>query len=73
MDWQPMESAPKNGIEVYGKVNGRRRVIKWGKIPHIPFFGWLTFDHLVHKEYEFCEPTEWKPRKVKSPYRVSYD
>ncbi len=61
-DWLPMNIAPKE-MTIYGLVNGRRRVVRWTKIDHIPLYFWHCWDS-VNKKWLLLtnEPSGWLPR-----------
>lgn len=58
-DWEPMETAPRDGKVILGLVNGSERRIQWDN--HVNF--WLDFDEVrayVDRVLR-TEPTGWRP------------
>jgi hypothetical protein len=74
MDWQPIETAPKDGTRFKAKGfrigTGRnfmdrhgvryrlQRITWWGKTSHIPLYGWC---HGTVENVDRWEPTHWSP------------
>ncbi len=59
MQWQPMESAPKDR-RILGAVSGQTRVILWGKTSHVPMYGFCLADQ-GPENFDLCKPTHWQP------------
>lgn len=67
-EWQPIETAPRDGTRFQAKsiskliVAGRRPVIKrvtwWGKASHVPLYGWC---HGRGENVDLWQPTQWAP------------
>ena len=59
-EWQAMDSAPKDGTLFIGAVDGKARLVAWGKISHIPLYGFCLADQGA-EDFDLCEPTHWMP------------
>lgn len=57
VDWQSMEVAPRE-TRLLGRVAGRVRFIRWGKVSHVPIYGWVLVDQ-GPEDCELCEPSGW--------------
>ena len=67
--WQPIETAPKDGTRIIGRrsyaerYTGRLRYERhktfWGKTSHVPIYGW-NYGRDV-EDQELWEPTHWMP------------
>lgn len=68
------ETAPKDGTAFLGIVEGRVRVIRWGKTSHVPLYGFCLADQGV-EDFDICEPTHWMPLplppRAPEPYEAS--
>ena len=74
-EWQSIESAPRDGTLILGKLaecpkwpaSGRMRYrvrkTKWGKTAHVPLYGWIVGFHRV-EETDLWSPTHWKPAET---------
>jgi hypothetical protein len=61
MDWQPIDTAPKEGpFPMLGIVDGSVRLIYFGKTSHVPLYGWNLADQ-GPEDCELCSPTHWMP------------
>ena len=56
--WQPIETAPKDRM-IWGWVDGRKRLIKWGKTSHVPLYGFCLADQGA-EDFDICHPTHWQ-------------
>jgi hypothetical protein len=59
-EWQPIETAPKDGTHFLASVDGDVRVVAWGKTSHVPLYGFCLADQGV-EDFDICEPTHWMP------------
>lgn len=59
-DWQPIETAPKDGTRLIGFVDGLVRFIYHGKTSHVPIYGWNLGDQGA-EDCELCKPSHWMP------------
>lgn len=65
-DWQPIETAPKNGTNFLAVVpdpdDGELmvRIVGWHKTSHVPMYGFCLVDQGA-EECDFCKPTLWMP------------
>ena len=60
-DWNTdMSAAPRDGICILATVDGETRIIGWGKVLHIPLYGWVLLDQ-GPEDVELCKPTAWMP------------
>ena len=59
MEWQPIETAPKDKL-ILGCVDGEVRFIKYGKTSHLPWRGFCLADQGA-EDFDICEPTHWMP------------
>lgn len=70
-DWQPIETAPKDGTRIIGIMRGgvpgryiyTRRKTYWGKTSHVPLYGW-NYGRDV-EDQNLWHPTHWKPEPRK--------
>jgi hypothetical protein len=66
-DWQPIEIAPKDQT-ILAVVDGRVRLVRYGKTSHVPMYGWNLADQGA-EDFDLCEPTHWmllpQPPKIK--------
>lgn len=58
--WRPMETAPKDGTDIFAYVDECRTLVHWGKVSHLPIYGWID---LVGdpEDRDLCNPTHWMP------------
>ena len=72
MDWQPIETAPKDGTQIDVWAKGYRIPdVKWGTPPHVCYGGycdscptrecWYDANGLALDEDSGEEPTHWMP------------
>lgn len=60
MEWQPIETAPKDGRRIRGQdADGRLHETFWGKTSHVPLYGWNYGDDV--EDLNLWEPTHWMP------------
>ena len=59
-DWQPIETAPRDGRPFLAVVDGAVRKVYWGKTSHIAWVGFNVCDQ-GPEDCELCEPTLWMP------------
>jgi len=56
--WKPIdENTPKDRI-IWGFVEGKKRLIKWGKTSHVPLYGFCLADQGT-EDFDICKPTHW--------------
>jgi len=60
MQWEPIETAPKDQGYLLGWVEGTVRFIQWGKTSHVPIYGWNLADQGV-EDFDLCYPSHWMP------------
>lgn len=61
-EWQPIETAPKDGTRILATGDGTTVVTLWGKANHVPLYSWLLLDVPYDPEdYDFWKPTHWQP------------
>lgn len=60
--WHPISSAPKYEHVIVRGIDGIERQSYWGKVSHIPVFGWLDFSDNDPENTDLLkpEPTEWR-------------
>lgn len=68
-DWQPIETAPRNGTHFLGrgkracrytgKLLYTKRRTWFGKTSHIPMYGWCHGRDV--ENIDLWQPTQWKP------------
>jgi hypothetical protein len=56
--WYPMVDDMPKDRPLLGVVDGRVRVIQWGKTSHVPIYGWCLADQGV-EDFDICHPTHW--------------
>lgn len=59
-EWQPIETAPRDGTHFSGVVDGEVRCVMWGKTSHLPWRGFILVDQGVECA-DLCDPTRWMP------------
>ena len=59
MNWQPIETAPKDGA-ILAVVDGRVRIVRFGKTSHVPLYGFCLADQGA-EDFDLCKPTHWMP------------
>ncbi len=53
--WMPIAEAPKDRL-IWGWVDGKKRLIKWGKTSHVPLYGFCLADQGA-EDFDLCHPT----------------
>ncbi len=60
MEWQPIETAPKDGTRFIGWNRENRKRKTWhGKVSHVPIYGWCWGRDV--EDIDLWNPTHWKP------------
>jgi hypothetical protein len=60
--WQPIETAPKDGTRILAVGPERTVVITlWGKVSHVPIYGWLDQVAGDPEDTTYWHPTYWMP------------
>ena len=57
-NWNTMNSAPKDR-HILALVDGKERIVLWGKTSHVPMYGFCLADQGV-ENFDICEPTCWQ-------------
>jgi hypothetical protein len=57
--WRSMDTAPEDRT-VLGVVEGRIRLVRYGKTSHLPWRGFCLADQGV-EEFDLCSPSHWMP------------
>jgi len=61
-DWNyNMDEAPKDGTDLIGYVDETRTIITYGKVSHVPIYGWIDLTSDGPEDRDLCNPTAWKP------------
>ena len=63
MEWQPIETAPKDGTDVLVWDGEVRTLSHWGKSAHVPLYGWLALVFADPCDLNLLrdQPTHWMP------------
>ena len=59
--WRPMDTAPKDGSDFLAVVNGARVICRWGKVSHVPIYGWIDLVLSDVEDLDLCDPECWMP------------
>lgn len=62
-EWQPIETAPKDGSDILVWDDFEISITFWGKTAHVPIYGWIQVDFgdLYDLEPMEPQPTHWMP------------
>jgi hypothetical protein len=63
MEWQPMETAPRDGTDIIVWDGEIRTLTHWDKASHVPIYGWLTLVCHDPEDMDLMDPTptHWMP------------
>lgn len=56
--WRRMDDGAPKDAAILGIVNGRVRIIRWGKASHVPIYGWCLADQCI-ENFDICRPLWW--------------
>jgi len=56
-----MEEAPTDGQDILAIVDGARTIIHWGKVSHVPLYGWIDLVCCDVEDRDICHPSHWMP------------
>lgn len=61
--WQPIETAPRDGTDILVWDGERRTMTLWGKVSHVPIFGFLDVWGCDAEDIDLMDPqpTHWMP------------
>lgn len=57
--WQDIATAPKDGTRFTGKLRNTRRRTWYGKVSHVPIYGWCHGRDV--ENIDLWRPTHWLP------------
>lgn len=62
-EWRPINTAPRDGSWFTGRRDNTQRGTQWGKVSHVPIYGWCFVRDLGDggPDYDLWEPEFWKP------------
>jgi hypothetical protein len=66
MNWQPIETAPRDGTPIYGLAGVLAQRTWFGKTAHVPLYGWCFLTD--PPDVESCDlwsPSHWMPEPPK--------
>jgi hypothetical protein len=71
--WQPIETAPKDGTDVMVWDGEVRTLSTWGKTAHVPIYGWLQIAWADPEDADlmYPQPTHWMP--LPSAQKIDHD
>ena len=60
-EWQPIETAPKDGTFIIGRRGYDIHITSWAKTSHVPLYGWCWCLEDDVENFDLWEPTHWIP------------
>ncbi|MCF0055529.1 hypothetical protein [Dyadobacter sp. CY356] len=55
-----MDEAPRDGTDLIGYVDETRTIITWGKVSHVPIYGWIDLTADGPEDRDLCYPEAWQ-------------
>lgn len=63
MNWQDISTAPTDGTDILVWDGEVRTLTCWGKVSHVPIYGWLDLVGCDMNDIDILQPppTHWQP------------
>lgn len=55
-----LDEAPMDGTDILGFVDDTRTIITWGKVSHVPIYGWIDLTAGGPMDRDLCSPIAWQ-------------
>jgi hypothetical protein len=62
-EWNPIDTAPRDGTWVRARRGHLERDVQWGKASHVSLYGWCYVAAMNDgdPDYDLWQPVEWRP------------